>query len=88
MSLGSRTDAQLLLVWTVRGSLVSLAHRCHRAAAAAVTVLALVIVAASVCWVTLVPPFTRVTRFILSPWLGEVHVGFSPAVVVGWQFWL
>ena len=83
LSLGSRTDAKLLLV-----CLVFLPHLCHRAAATAVTVLVVVVVVAPVCWVRLVPTFLRVTRFILSRWLGEVHMGFSPTVVVGWQFWL
>ena len=83
LSLGCRTDARLLLVGTVRGSLASLPHRCDRAAVTAVTVLAVVIIEAPVCWVRLVPTFVRITQFILSRWLGEVHVGVSPAVVVG-----
>ena len=83
LSLGCRTDAKLLLVWTVRGSLASLPRGCDRAAVTAVTVLVVVIVEAPICWVRLVPTFIRITQFILSRWLGEVHVGVSPAVVVG-----
>ena len=65
--------------------MVSLPRRCDWPAAPAGTVLVVVIIVAPVCWVRLVPTFIRITRFILSLWLGEVHVGFSPAVSGGYS---